>query len=311
MDVEAATRVLEDLASQGLREPYVVAGFGGWINAGSAATAAVEHLLSQFTAAKVAEFDPELFYQFSDARPTTALNADGERIHVWPQAEVFVARPERGARDLILFLGPEPNLRWRTFAESLVEVSVQLGATALLSLGAILAPVHYRGAVQMRGWGTNALFRAALRQRRISLSRYEGPTGIATVLHAIAQQRGLHGAGLTASTPSYLPGMVHPWAAAAMLRVVADLSGVPIELGPLERAGRELAEQIDEFLAQRPSLRERIEALRTEEPADPALPPPSERQPPSAEGELPNPELLVRDLEDFLRGLRGEDAGGQ
>ena len=156
LDVEPASRALEDLRGQHLREPYVVAGFGGWINAGSASTAAIEHLLSHFAAYKVAELDAERFYQFSDTRPTTALNADGERIHIWPQAEVFVARTQRGGRDLILFLGPEPNLRWRTFTETLVDIFQQLGAVALLSLGAILAPVHYRSPVQMRGWGTNA-----------------------------------------------------------------------------------------------------------------------------------------------------------
>jgi hypothetical protein len=98
--------------------------------------------------------------------------------------------------------------------------------------------------------------------------------------------------------------MVHPWTAAALLRVVADLSGVPIGLGALERAARALADQIDEFLAQRPSLREQIDALRQEEQEDVA------GQPPPPAGELPSSDLILRDLEEFLRGLRGEDAEG-
>jgi proteasome assembly chaperone (PAC2) family protein len=302
------SRILEDLAGQHLREPYVVAGFGGWINAGSASTAALEHLIDEFSARKVVEFEPELFYEFSDTRPTTSLNAEGERIHTWPRAEIYVARTEAGVRDLVLFVGPEPNLRWRAFAEALIEGFQQLGATALLTLGAILAPVHHRAAVQMRGWGTNSQFRAALRQRRISMSRYEGPTGIATVLHALASERGLPGAGLTASTPSYVPGMVHPWTAAALLRVVVDLSGVPMPLAALDRAGAALADQIDEFLAQRPSLRERIDALREDEPEDvPNLSPRASPEP-EAGGELPSSEAVLRDLEDFLRGLRGEES---
>jgi proteasome assembly chaperone (PAC2) family protein len=301
----AATRVLEDLAGQQLRQPRVVAGFGGWINAGSASTAAIEHLITEFTAHKVAELDPERFYQLSDVRPTTALDADGQRIHVWPRAEVSVARLEQGERDLILFLGPEPNLRWREFTTALVDIFQALGATTLFSLGAILAPVHYRAAVEMRGWGTNFAFRAALRQRRISMSRYEGPTGITTVLHAAAHARGLPGAGLTASTPSYLPGMAHPWTAAALLRVVAELSGVPIDLEALDSAAAALAEQIDDFLMQRPSLRARIDALRQDEPPERPPQPPSESRSNEPGGGLPSPEGLVRDLEEFLRQLRG------
>jgi proteasome assembly chaperone (PAC2) family protein len=304
-----AVRLLADLETQDLREPYVVAGFGGWINAGSASTAALDHLVEHLQATRVAELDPEWFYAFSDTRPTVRVATGRERVHVWPKAEVYVARlaPE-SPRDLILFLGPEPNLRWRTFSEILVDIFQRLGAAALISLGAILAPVHHRSRVQLRGWGTTPAFRSALRQRRIALSRYEGPTGIATILHAIAQEHGLPGAGLTASTPSYAPGVVHAWTAAALLRMVADLGGMPLPLEALDQAGRGLADQIDEFLAQRPQLREQIEALRTGEPEPhvPIEPPP----PPPPGGELPSADAVLRDLEDFLKGLRGGDAGG-
>lgn len=303
MALATASRVLVDLSSLELRLPYVVAGFGGWINAGSASTAALEYLIETLDARKVVELDPELFYQFSDTRPATALNAEGERVHTWPRADIFIAHPAVGDRDLILFLGPEPNLRWRTFVETLVEAFVLLRAQALLTLGAILAPVHHRSAVQMRGWGTSPEFREALRKRHINLSRYEGPTGIATVLHAHAHAAGIPGAGLTASTPSYVPGMVHPWTAAALLRVVSDLAGVPMSLTALERGAVALADQIDEFLEQRPSLRERIDALRDVQSEDvPRLPASEPTQ------ELPSSEAVLRDLEEFLRGLRGEDA---
>jgi proteasome assembly chaperone (PAC2) family protein len=307
----AAARILEDLDQQGLREPYAIAGFGGWIDAGSASSGAIEHLVKSLNAQRVAELEPEQFYAFSDTRPWTRPLPDQGREHVWPRAELFVARLPDAPRDLILFSAPEPNLRWRTFTETLVDIFQQLGATALLSLGAILAPVHYRSAVQLRGWGTNATFRAALRQRRISMSRYEGPTGIATVLHAAAHARGLPGAGLTASTPSYLPGMAHPWTAAALLRVVADLSGVPIDVEALDRAAAALADQIDDFLMRRPSLRARIDALRQDEPPDLPPQPPSESRPSEPGGGLPSPEGLVRDLEDFLRQLRGGDPGNE
>jgi proteasome assembly chaperone (PAC2) family protein len=302
----SVVRLLDDLGEQRLREPYVIAGFGGWINAGQASTSAAEHLVEHLRAHKVAELDPEWFYAFSDARPTTALNVEGERIHIWPRAEIFAARlPESASRDLVIFVGPEPNLRWRTFVDALVDIFQRLDARAIVSLGAILAPVHYRAPVQMRGWGSNPEFRAALRKRRISFSRYQGPTGIATVLHALAQERGLPGAGLTASTPSYVPGLVHPWTAAALLRIAGDLAGLRLPIEPLDRAARALMTQIDEFLAERPTLRERIDALEHDQGETES----ETRQAPEPGGELPSGEALVRDLEDFLRGLRGDEGG--
>ena len=316
-ELEGALRPLEDLDHQALRDPYVVAGFGGWIDAGSASSGAVEHLIKRLVARRVAELDPEWFYAFSDTRPWTRPVEGHGRVNVWPRAEVYVARlPESARRDLILFSAPEPNLRWRGFCETVVDAFRRLGAVGLLSLGAVLAPVHYRVRVRLRGWGTTPEFRTALRERRIGWTSYEGPTGIATVLHAIAQEHGLPGAGLTALTPSYLPRVMHPWTAAALLRTVGDLSGVRLPVEPLEQAGRALAEQIDQFLAERPQLREEIEGLGDPDLGEPEAEqestgertPAAEDQPPA---ELPSPEAVLQDLEQFLKSLReGGEANG-
>jgi proteasome assembly chaperone (PAC2) family protein len=298
----AAARILEDLDQQGLREPYAVAGFGGWIDAGSASSGAIEHLVKSLNAQRVAELDPELFYSFSDTRPWTRPLPDQAREHVWPKAELFVARLPDAPRDLILFSAPEPNLRWRTFTETLVGLLQQLGAVGLLSLGAVLAPVHYRVRVRLRGWGTTPEFRARLRERRIGWTSYEGPTGIATVLHAVAQEHGLPGAGLTALTPSYLPRVMHPWTAAALLRAVGDLAGVGLPLESLDDAARALADQIDRFLAERPSLREEIEGLGDPDLEESAQPEPAPDPEPNRE--LPTPQAFLQDMEEYLRSLR-------
>ncbi|HYY90193.1 MAG TPA: PAC2 family protein [Chloroflexota bacterium] len=311
VDLDRVARLLDDLDRQALREPYVVAGFSGWIDAGSASSGAIDHLVRQLGAKCMAELDPEWFYTFTDTRPRTRPAEGQQRENIWPRAEVSVVRlPESARRDLILFSAPEPNLRWRTFAETLVQLFQRLGAVSLLSLGAVLAPVHHRVPVRLRGWGTTGEFRTALRQRRIAWSDYEGPTGIATVLHAIAQERGLGGAGLTALTPSYLPGVMHPWTVVALLRAVADLSGLVLPLDTLDEAGRALEAQIDQFLAERPTLRQEIEAL-----GDPDLGSTTGSEPPTREAdepaELPSPQAVLEDLEEFLRGLRRGGNGGE
>ena len=47
-------REIEDLASQNLRKPLAVVGFGGWIDAGFAATGAVKYLVEHLEATRVA-----------------------------------------------------------------------------------------------------------------------------------------------------------------------------------------------------------------------------------------------------------------
>src|SRR5215469_12985639 len=100
-----------DLDGLALRQPYAVITFGGWIDAGAASTGALSYLVEQLGAQKVVEFEPEPF---------------------------------------LLFSAPEPNLRWRTFADTLVETLARMGVTTIISLGTILAPIHYRARVPLR-----------------------------------------------------------------------------------------------------------------------------------------------------------------
>lgn len=309
-ETDSHVRVLEDLQAQRLRRPYAVVGFGGWIDASTAATGAVHYLVEQLGAHRVAELDPEAFYTFTDTRPHVSTGGVGRRELEWPRAEWFVVRqPDDIAHDLILFVAPEPNLRWRTFTEVVLDVLQQLGAETVVSLGAVLASVHHRAQVPLRGWSAASHLRDALRRGQIGFSDYQGPAGIATVLLAAAQERGLPAVGLSALSPSYIAGMPNPRTSAALLRAVTNLSAIPLPLTNLERAGRVLQERVDHSLAEQPDLREQVDRLAPL--TDLAEPAPAEEagHDETAHGELPSSAAVLRELEDFLNQLRGDTGG--
>jgi proteasome assembly chaperone (PAC2) family protein len=301
-DLERYVRTIEPLEGLALRRPVAVLGFGGWIDAGFAATGAVRYLVDQLPAQRIAELDPEAFYSFTDTRPRVRVR-DGRREPEWPKAEWFaVHMPDEAEHDLILFTGPEPNLRWQTFTGVMLDLLQQLGTQTVVSLGAVLAPVHHRARVSMRGRGTTDELRAELRRRKIGSGNYQGPTGITTVLLLAAQERGLPGLSLSASSPSYLANVPNPHTSAALLRIVADISRVPLPLAQLERDSRALMDQVDQSIDSQPELREALERLADEaelEAAEAEPPTPSEPPP-----ELPSSAAVLRDLEDFLRTLR-------
>ena len=60
-----------------LVDPVVVAAFGGWNDAGSAATGAVEHLEEAYGAEPVFALDPDDFYDFQVNRPRVTWNPTG------------------------------------------------------------------------------------------------------------------------------------------------------------------------------------------------------------------------------------------
>jgi hypothetical protein len=307
-ETDETLREVEPLDALQLRRPLAIVGFGGWIDAGFAATGAVRYLVDHLSATRVAELDPEPFYAFTDTRPRVSHPAPGRREPVWPKVEWYIVRmPEDTSRDLVLFTAPEPNLRWRGFTTLVLDVFQKLGTETLVSFGAVLAPVHHRANPSMRGWATTDSLRTLLRRRQISSGRYEGPTGITTVLLAAARDRSLPAFSLSTSSPSYLTDMPNPRASAALLRMAGDISSIDFPLQDLDAEGLVVAERIDQFLAERPELKEAVDRLPyTAEP-----PAASEQEPNEPPAELPSSAAVLQDLEDFLRNLRRDEGSSE
>src|SRR5438034_8248893 len=118
-----------------LRSPALVCAFAGWNDAASAATAALEAVAASLDPQVVARIDPEEFYDFQVNRPTIRLVEGQTREIDWPANTVLAAEVPSAERDLALLSGMEPNVRWRTFAESIVEAAKRLGVHTVRPTG--------------------------------------------------------------------------------------------------------------------------------------------------------------------------------
>src|SRR5215472_7778374 len=112
---------LPDAEGLVLRAPAALVAFGGWVDAGSGGTGGVRHLISNMKSHKLAEIDPEDFYSFTDTRPLVSIAGPGQRVIHWPRGEFHGAVLEDQASDLVLFVAPEPNLKWRAFASVMLD----------------------------------------------------------------------------------------------------------------------------------------------------------------------------------------------
>jgi len=80
----------------------------------------VTWLRRRLKATHIAHIDPEEFYDFQATRPEVSLIEGTTRKITWPANDCFAARVEEVGRDLVLFSGVEPNLRWRTFCSTVI-----------------------------------------------------------------------------------------------------------------------------------------------------------------------------------------------
>src|SRR4051812_26621255 len=110
-----------------LRTPVLVAAFEGWNDAGDAASDAVRWLARNLGAREVATLDIEEDFDFHAARPHVELVDGVPRRMVWPSVRFLAAPGDRAARDFVLCVGIEPNLRWPTFCNDILSVARETG----------------------------------------------------------------------------------------------------------------------------------------------------------------------------------------
>ncbi len=296
-----------------LRQPHALVAFGGWVDAGSGGTGGVRHLITNLKTRKLAEMDPEEFYSFTDTRPLVSIVGAGERAIHWPRGEFHGASLEH-TDDLVLFVAPEPNLKWRTFATVMLDGLQHFGVQSIVCIGSIFGAVPHRGEVRMTGWANDDRLREGLAKHNVMFTNYEGPTGFVTVLLAEAEARGLPAVAVYGFAPNYIQGVPNPRVSHALLQTFSGLTGVPLQLNDLDRAGRVLARQVDRLLQDQPQLREQVERmLSLMNVAEPLVEPEEESEPvtdddaPNPNVELPSPQAVVTELEEFLKQLRRQD----
>src|SRR5271166_897573 len=277
-----------DRRPDGLRAPAMVCAFQGWNDAGDAASSAVSFLASALEARRFARIDSEEFYDFQANRPCVRFDEGATREIVWPTVEVFEAPAPRAPRDLVLVQGVEPSLRWRAFSAHIVDLAEALGVQMVVSLGALLGDVPHTRPVTMTGHASDP----ALTERLgIQGSTYEGPTGIVGVLHHACAQAGLPSVSLWAAVPHYVAAATNPTAALALLRRVAGLIGVSVDVSELESAAADYERQVALAVQSDPDIQafvERLEqAVQSEEQR-------------STEN-VPSGDMLAREFQRFLR----------
>ena len=274
----------EGLDAGSLDEPVVIAAFEGWNDAADAASDAVEHLHRVWDATSIGEIDPDDYYDFQVTRPTVSL-IDGVTRHIsWPTTRLSLARP---GRDIVLIRGLEPNMRWRSFSAELVDAVQRLGASTVVTLGALLADAPHTRPVPVSG---SAGDQETATRLGLDHSRYEGPTGILGVFADACQRAGLSSVSFWAAVPHYVAQPPCPKATLALLRRVEDVLDIDLPLDDLPDRARSWERQVDELAEGDSDVAEYVRSLESRE---------SEVDLPEASGDA-----IAREFERYLRRRR-------
>lgn len=265
-----------------LENPIMILAFEGWNDAGDAASTAARHIRDRFGGEVFASIDPEEFYDFTASRPRVRLDGDVREIE-WPENTFSVVRAADAGRDLIVMVGHEPQLRWRTYTDQIVAIIEDFEVEMVISLGALIADVvHTRPAtIYSAGYDTELIEKLDLEP-----SSYEGPTGIVGIIHDALRAGGHGSVSLWGTVPSYVPHATSPKAALALVNRVAQLLNLSIPSTALEIGAAAYERQINDLVEEDEETTDYV--ARLEEEYDKSMRPESGAE-------------LIEELEQFLR----------
>jgi len=274
-----------------LRRPVLIAAFEGWNDAGESASTAVRYLAASWGARRFATIDHEEFYDFTSTRPEVRVDDDLNRRIEWPTLELSAAHLPGPERDVIFLIGPEPQLKWRTFCAAVLGVARALNVQLAVTLGALLTDIPHTRPVRITGSAASASLAGELGLQR---SRYEGPTGILGVLNDALGRADVETATLWAAVPHYVSQVPSPKAALALVERTAELleatiavTDLQISAAAYERQVTDRVEADEEAVAYVRQLEEAVEDDDDEDETD--------------ELEIPSTDALADEVERFLR----------
>ncbi|NBS28498.1 MAG: PAC2 family protein, partial [Actinobacteria bacterium] len=278
-----------------LRDPVLVIALRGWFDVAGVATGALEWCIQERSVTVVASIDPDPFFDFTQERPETFIDEDGDRHIRWPENDFLVVRFPEGARDLVLMSGVEPHLHWTTFADCIVEAAQQLKCGVVVTVGAAAEGVPHTRSPQVFGSTTNGAL-----ARRLGLSRpqYQGPTGVVGVIQERLDREGLTGVSLRVGVPHYLSNAQHPKSSAALLRHLEHVLGVPTSHGMMYEEIQRWEELHDAAVDGDQQTEHYVKMLEEE----------YDRR---TEASVPTGDDLAAEFERFLREENGNDEPGE
>jgi proteasome assembly chaperone (PAC2) family protein len=292
-----------------LRDPIALVAFAGWNDAAEAATTAIKFLIERWKPIKIAEIDSEDFFVFTETRPTVKFVDGIQRTITWPTNQFFAYIATELNRDVILFTGVEPQLKWKTFSSSFLEVCKRFNVSETVFIGALLADVPHSIEVPISGTSSSSDVMERLREMDVHSSRYEGPTGMIGVLQDAFRRIQVPSATLWAAAPHYLAATPNIKVTAALLTYVNTYLSLGLDLSDIQSDAIHFEEQITMLVERDPEasayVRKLIEQLAQD--ADDEEDDEDEKGGLDATittGPLPSADTLIRDVEELLRQER-------
>ncbi|MGE3807842.1 MAG: PAC2 family protein, partial [Gemmataceae bacterium] len=243
----------------------LVLAFSGWMDGGDVSTGTVKRLVDLMEASLVADIDPEPFYIYNFPgsmeiaalfRPTIDIEDGLVRSIEMPENRFYA----KEAADLVLFVGKEPNLRWRTFGDCVFHLARVVGVQRIVFVGSFGGAVPHTREPRLHVTCSDAKMLPEMEQYGVRRTGYSGPGSFTSYLMTRAPTEGIEMLSLVAEIPGYLAGN-NPLSIEAVTRRLAKILRIPVDLASLRAASTEWELGVTEAIEKNKDLADKVREL--------------------------------------------------
>ena len=280
-----------------LHEPVLIVMMTGWIDAAGAAAAAIEAVAKECETAPVARFDDDAFIDYRARRPTMELR-DGVNSNLrWHHLELLAGRSPAG-RDVLVLMGPEPDMNWRRFSEAVGDMAVELGVTQMIGFGAypFAAPHTRTPRLSCSSPSSDVLATVSFARSSVDV-----PAGMAAALEHTMHARKIPALGIWAQVPHYVSAMSYPASSAALLDGLKEATGIDITGASLRNEVEIQRQRIDQMVED--NVDHQLMVQQLESLHDAAVEDDADAASAAAEMRLKSGDEIAAEIQEFLRDI--------
>jgi len=274
-----------------LDSPVMVVMLTGWIDASGAAAAAMSTVQDEWAVRPLATFDGDTFIDYRARRPTMELREGVNVRLVWADIELHVGQDSRG-HDVLTLSGPEPDSRWRKFADVVSGLAVELGVQQMVALGAYPFATPHTRDPRLSSSSPSADVVANVPYLKNSV---DVPAGMGAVLEHAFTEKGMPALGIWAQVPHYVSALSYPAATLALLTGLHDVAGLVVDAAAIRQETIIQRQRLDQLVASNDEHRSMVTQL--EELYDQA----QQQTDLLGTGDIPTGDELAAEFERFLR----------
>lgn len=249
-------------AIEPLQEGTLVLAFSGWMDGGDVSTGTVDRLIKLLEAEEFARIDYEPFYLFNFPGSMELTAMFRPHIEIEDGMVGSIEMPSNtfyhcSRANLLLFVGKEPNLRWRTFGECIFNLARETGVRRIVFVGSFGGPVPHTREPRLYTVCSDPSLLPELEPFGVRRTGYSGPGSFITFLMSQSPEAGLEMVSLVAEIPGYLQG-TNPASIEAVTRRLSKLLQLPLDLESLRSASTDWEMEVSTAIEDNQELMDQV-----------------------------------------------------